>query len=303
MRIGSTLALTMLVGCTLNVQSVARVTATGATGSPLTTLRADLRDIATLEDVVQVRGASAPGASATVALAGLVGAGERVDAVAPGARITWTDAGAGVVALGLRYEGPSPDSVSIVGLALAVSDAAALEIDGDGASFDVAGVTGAVRVHTNGWGAVTVADAASADVANDGGPVDVTVHGEAIVTTTGGRVRVDAGSVVITNTGGNVTGTVRGAGGSVVTHGGEAQLDLATTLSGDLAIDTDAGRVTLGVPAGASFVLDVASSSGGVHVSANGVSHTGSPFVATFGSGGPRVSVRTTAGEIDVVQR
>jgi hypothetical protein len=302
-RLSSSLVALVALGCTLNVQSVTRVTASGAASDPVTTVITDLRGLATLETPVRVRGQGASGASATAALSGLLASGQSADAVVTGAHVTWTASGTSGVALGLHYDGPSPDSVVFVGLDVTMQASAALEADATDASFDVAGVTGAVRVHTGGLGAVTITGASSVDVATDGGAVDVTTAGDAMVTTTGGQVHFDAGRAVITATGGDVIGVVRGAGGDVVTGSGDGQIDVATTLSGDLRVDGGNGHVTLGVPAGASLVLDVASVTGGIHVSADGVSHSGGPFVATLGAGGPRVVVRTSSGAIDVVQR
>lgn len=298
MRIRPVALVVILAACTFNVQHVASAPVTGSTDQAFTALEADLRSLGSDETLVTVRGDRATGATSSVTLTGVVASGASASALAAGLHATWTAVDASTARFAIRYDGPSRDTVEVSLVELHVPAAVALGSDAGAADYDVSGVTGPMRLTTES-GAVTVVGGGTVDVTSPAGAIDVTatsvtIHGGA------GALRFDAGTIGAQTTGGSIRGTVRG-GGTIGTDGGGVQLTIAATIASDLTIDTHGGAVHLTLDPSAQLVLDLDASVGSVHVATSGITREGSPFVATVGAGGPRVTVRTRGGAITVV--
>jgi DUF4097 and DUF4098 domain-containing protein YvlB len=174
-------------------------------------------------------------------------------------------------------------------------------------SVEIGATEGEVSVNT-GSGSVKIGGAQRRAQVNTGsGTIHLgTLVGDARVQTGSGSIHVDRAS------GGTVDLATASGGVTVSRLDGDLQ---ARTSSGSVKVDgvpkgswdvtTTSGQITLGVPAGTAFSLAAHTSSGSIETDhALTVQSTGRrELVGSTGSGGARITARTTSGSIHVNKR
>lgn len=296
----------VLGACTFNVQAGAGTRA-AESDATFTTLSADLTGGRLRDGVVRVTGSSRRGARATVTASGLLGAGASTGAISDGLAVAFTPGAGGELRLSVSYTGAAAESVWLQEVALETPASASVALDVAGADVTIDGVLGNADVRAAG-GAIDVgATVRAGDVtlATRFGSYPVTVRAEtASIETDVGLVTLDVtGSVQVTTTTGDVVGRF-GESGTITSDAGTVRVELASAPTGAVSISTDGGEIVLGVPAGASMVLDLQTRGGTISVAtAERTYDDTAPVVLTLGGGGPRVTLRAMGGSIAVEER
>jgi DUF4097 and DUF4098 domain-containing protein YvlB len=151
------------------------------------------------------------------------------------------------------------------------------------------------------------------------------VTGEVRLNTSGGSVEVEemkGGRLEVSTAGGSIRlaridapATARTSGGGIfvetsvtplkaTTSGGSIEARVTSTLEGTVELKSSAGGISLSLPEDARFDLDASTSAGGVHsefpVSVRDSGEDRSSLRGPVNGGGPRVSLRTSAGSIRI---
>ena len=202
-----------------------------------------------------------------------------------------------------------------------------VQIDTAGGHIFVSEITGAVAAHTSGGelkfsriqgpvdgrtsgGGITLsACQGDARASTSGGPIQIVDGGGAVKASTSGggievrdfngpaRVETSGGGLNIENVGGEVSGS---------TSGGSIHATLRQPVSGPVRLVTSGGGVTLKVAPDSAFELDAATSGGDCRSEIGLSRQTSNPKDANslrgvFGTGGPKVILRSSGGGIRVV--
>lgn len=288
----------LLGACTFNV-GVEGATRDATTSDPLTGISSDLRGVGFRNGHVMVTGSSRSNATATATVGALVGGGS--SSLRDRLAVSWAPVSAGIAVLSVGYGGAGAETTWLEVVDVEVPSGTDVTLQVAGADVGVAGTTGRVEV-TDLSGDIEVTGAG--EVALRGGAGDIVVDAD------GGSVVSEGGDVTMTFA---HTASVRTGGGAIVgaigdtaeleSDAGAIDVSVSAALA-ELTVRSMNGAITVRVPVGASLVLDLESTHGPVHVAAGGVTFDGSGVVRrTLGAGGPVVTVRSTSGRIEVVER
>lgn len=204
---------------------------------------------------------------------------------------------------------------AVVQLATSGGDVIVLDLDGvvqartSGGDILLGRLGGQVKASTSG-GDVTVKEMRSAvDVSTSGG--DILVEGAPA----GVTAKTSGGDITIRRAGGNIVARTSGGdidleGGTGVvearTSGGDVVARFASAPRSDVNLSTSGGSVHLVVPVTSGFELDASSNGGDVSSSipvlVQGKRHD-DHLVGRVNGGGPRVRLRSSAGDIVIASR
>lgn len=176
-----------------------------------------------------------------------------------------------------------------------------------GGDIQVADLDGTVRARTSGGEIRLGRSTGHVDADTSGGDVELAgCDADIVLRTSGGNIHVGfvKGSAEVHTSGGNIE--VKGAGGPLEarTSGGNIVAHLDGPLTSDCLLSTSGGEVKAYVRRDAGFYLDADTSGGGVDVG-GGISVTvdsggygKSHLHGTVGSGGAKLRLRTSGGDI-----
>lgn len=286
-------------GCTFNVASFSRDVVSEAPSVPAT-LRADVSRLPHLSGWgVSIEGApTTTRATATVTVAGVLGAGTTAEAVANGVHVDWPLAAGDATTRGLTvaYDGPMSETVWTEGVRVALPTATAIDVAAGTTSIDVSGMSGAMHVTTTS-GSIDVMDAPAGFVLEaDTGSIDV-AGASGTATCASGSIALDlSGAVVAHTTSGSIAGDF-GGGGELTAESGSIRVALHGALDRDLVLSADSGSIHLVVPIGTSMRVETHTGSGSSHVRVGDL-NVGDDVTATVGAGGFLVRATTDSGSI-----
>jgi DUF4097 and DUF4098 domain-containing protein YvlB len=164
-------------------------------------------------------------------------------------------------------------------------------------------IGGAVNATTGSGDIVLAASGGRFDATTGSGSIRATAVGGAIKARTGsGRIevaQVAPGEIDATTGSGNLA--ISGAQGPMRLRAGSGGIVIDGQPTADWNVRTGSGSVKVRVPATASFALDAETGSGSIdirHPRANVGTQSKRRVTGTIGSGGPRVDLSTTSGDI-----
>lgn len=291
----------LLAGCTFNVSSFSVDDITSVAPIVPTRIRADLSSVSFLDGFgLRVDGApTTTTASARVTASGLLGAGVDATAVRNGIHVSWPVSATDPTTLGLgvTYDGPMVETVTVEGLNVALPSVTALDLSLGSHDVDVVGVTGMMTLTTDS-GSISVQGAGDFALTADSGSIDVAGHGGS-ASCTSGSVHFEATGAMVSHTSsGSIAGSF-GGGGELAATSGSIDVVLTTALDRDLTLSAGSGSIHLVVPSGSSMRIETHTGSGSSHVSVGGVS-SNDDFTGTIGSGGFLVRATTGSGSIHI---
>ncbi len=294
----------LLAGCTFNVSSFSVDDITSVAPIVPTRIHADLSSVSFLDGFgLRVVGApSTTTATARVTASGLLGAGVDATAVRNGIHVTWPidPSDATTLGLGVTYDGPMIETVTVEGLDVALPSVTALDLSLGSHDAEVTGVTGMLTLST-GSGSIVVHDAGDFALTADSGSIDVAGHGGSASCTSGSVHFEASGAMTSHTTSGSIEGSF-GGGGELSATSGSVDVVLTTALDRDLTLSAESGSIHLVVPTGSSMRIETHTGSGSSHVSVGGVS-SNDDFTGTIGSGGFLVRATTGSGSIHISER
>lgn len=174
-----------------------------------------------------------------------------------------------------------------IAVAASVPVSTTVDLGTSGGDVRIAGTGGGVKVTTSGGDVDLAGVRGHSTVRTSGGDISVAQHqGNLTLRTSGGDVeaRQIAGNVTATTSGGDVgitavRGTIQAktsggdirlagaiAGGSARTSGGDLRLDLTTSLSAPLSLESSGSSASIRVGRGAAFDLDARAGGGRVRL-------------------------------------
>lgn len=199
-----------------------------------------------------------------------------------------------------------------------------VDLDTAGGDIDLADLNGTVIAHTSGGDVKAGRLTGTTSLSTSGGDVEIagangklTVHtsggtivlgdatGPAELKTSGGSIKVDkiAGDLNAHTSGGSIK--IENASGAVdaSTSGGSVTARFSAAPHADSKLSTSGGSITVSLPASANLELDAHASGGGVDselpVTVTG-KHGEDSLNGKIGAGGPRLTLRTSGGSINV---
>jgi DUF4097 and DUF4098 domain-containing protein YvlB len=183
-----------------------------------------------------------------------------------------------------------------------------LQLHTSGGNVKVASVKGTVNARTSGGDLVFDRVDGELDGKTSGGNVTLKEGtARAQVSTSGGNIQIDraGGPVNASTSGGDIKIQSATQVISATTSGGNISARLTEPLQQDAVLRTSGGNVTVVVPRTAGFALDAETSGGDVEttsltLSNSKVNSSKSRITATVNAGGPKLSLRTSGGDIRV---
>lgn len=183
-----------------------------------------------------------------------------------------------------------------------------LQLNTSGGDITVASVKGTVSARTSGGNLWFERVDGDLDGKTSGGNVTLKEgSARAHVSTSGGNIQIEraTGPVTASTSGGDIKIQSASQVVSASTSGGNITAKLTDPLQQDSTLHTSGGNVTVSVLRSAGFVLDAETSGGDVQTGDLALSNvqmnkSKSRVTATVNAGGPKLSLRTSGGDIRV---
>lgn len=183
-----------------------------------------------------------------------------------------------------------------------------LHLQTSGGNVKVGSVKGTVNARTSGGDLVFERIDGELDGKTSGGNVSLTEGtARANLSTSGGNIQIDraGGPTTVSTSGGDIRIESATQLLSAHTSGGNVTAKLTEAPRQDMTLRTSGGNVTVTVPRDAGFYLEASTSGGEVSVSKlsmNKVStnKSNTKLSATVNAGGPKLTLRTSGGDVRV---
>lgn len=178
-----------------------------------------------------------------------------------------------------------------IAIEVEVPSATAIDLDTSGGSLTVESVRGAVHAATSGGGILVRDVEGEVSVDTSGGAIRIDdVRGDVRAETSGGGVRIE-----------NVTGSI-----DANSSGGPVEASFAPGFQASGRLSTSGGGVRVWLDRSANVEIDASTSGGTVSCDLPITAHGGmsrSSLKGTIGSGGPRLTLRSSGGSIRIGER
>ena len=183
-----------------------------------------------------------------------------------------------------------------------------LQLNTSGGNIQVGSVKGSVNARTSGGDLVFERIEGELDGKTSGGNVTLSEGtARANLSTSGGNIQIDraGGPTTVSTSGGNIRIQSAAQLLSAQTSGGNVSAKLTEAPRQDMTLRTSGGDVTVSVPRTAAFQLEADTSGGDVETSNLMLSNSSTnkrktKLSATVNAGGPKLSLRTSGGDIRV---